>query len=478
MQKTKPQLETEERQELARNTRILLARGSFWWYCKVMFPLHYKESRPHLRELCNEMQAFAESDERIMVINAPPRHYKSFTATAFTQWWLGNHPSKKIMTGSYNATLSETFSKQVRNVIDTQKLDATKIIYSDIFPEVRIKRGDGASERWALQGQHATYLSTSPMGTATGFGCDLMIIDDLIKSAYEANNSGILEKQWKWFTDTMITRLEGDRKLILVMTRWHSKDLAGRAIKHFEEEGKKIRLITFKAHLGEGRMLCDSILSYPDYLENIRLIGAEIASANYQQEPIDIRGKLYSHFKTYEKLPVDEVGNSLFEGIYCYVDTADEGSDYLCAITYGEYHNEAYILDVYYTKAPMEETEQELARRLTEFHVGKVYIESNNGGRGFARNIVRILDEVIRNYYTVVKWFTQTRNKNSRILTTATWVMEHIYYPVNWKDKWSEYFETMNTYQREGHNEHDDAQDCTTGVAEYCSKNKGGVVTV
>ena len=146
------------------------------------------------------------------------------------------------MIGSYNETLSETFSKDVRNRIDTQTLDPRVIVYKDIFPDVRIKKGDGAVTRWSLEGQHASYLSTSPTGTATGFGADYLIIDDLIKSALEANNANVLQGHWDWFTNTMLSRLEEGGKIIVIMTRWHTQDLSGRILKEYAN--KKIRHIT------------------------------------------------------------------------------------------------------------------------------------------------------------------------------------------------------------------------------------------
>ena len=99
---------------------------------------------------------------------------------------------------------------------------------------------------WSLEGGYNNYLATSPTGTATGFGCDLMIIDDLIKSALEANNESVLDKQWDWFTNTMLSRLEEGGKIIIIMTRWASGDLAGRALENFSEEGKKVRHIVMK----------------------------------------------------------------------------------------------------------------------------------------------------------------------------------------------------------------------------------------
>lgn len=457
-----------DREKIIQGAKIELARREFFFYCNLKAPDFYKEDRAYLVELCNEFQEFIQSDEKVMIVNEPPRHGKSRTAGLLVEWVLGNDQTAKIMTGSYNETLSTMFSKNVRNDIQEVKADQYKPVFSDVFPGVSIKRGDGAMNLWSLEGGYNNYLATSPTGTATGFGASLLIIDDLIKTAEEAHNETVKEKHWTWFTDTMLSRLEEGGKIIIIMTRWASDDLAGRALEHYQERGTKVRHITMKALLDEDthEMLCPEVLSYQSYMDKIAAMGEDIASANYQQEPIDLKGRLYTSFKTYDRLPVDEQGNSLFEGIYSYTDTADEGTDYLCTIIWGVYMREAYVLDAYYTQQGMEVTEPEVARRFKEFAVNRARIESNNGGSGFARNVKRISEEQLKNYVTIIKWFHQSKNKKARILSNATWVMEHVLYPANWMYKWPEYYKAMVRYQREGENKHDDAQDCTTGVAE------------
>ena len=451
---------------LIRGAKIELARREFFFYCNVKAPDFYKEDRQYLLDLCNAFQDFIQSDDEVMIVNEPPRHGKSRTAGLLVEWVLGNDQTAKIMTGSYNETLSTMFSKNVRNDIMEEKADENRIVFSDIFPGVRIKRGDGAMNLWSLEGGYNNYLATSPPGPATGFGASLLIIDDLIKNAEEANNELTKEKHWSWFTDTMLSRLEEGGKIIIIMTRWASDDLAGRALEHFKESGAKVRHISMKALQDDGTMLCSEVLSRKSYEAKIKAMGADIASANYQQEPIDLKGRLYASFKTYEKLPEDSNGNSLLEGIYSYTDTADEGDDFLCTIIWGVCLKEAYVLDVYYTKAGMEITEPETARRFYQFKVNRARIESNNGGSGFARNVLRILSEAFESNYTEVKWFHQSKNKKARILSNATWIMNHVHYPVNWRDKWPEYYNAMVKYQREGDNRHDDGPDATTGVAE------------
>lgn len=465
-----------DRETIIQGAKIELARREFFFYCNLKAPDFYKEDRKYLVDLCKEFEGFLTSDEDVMIVNEPPRHGKSRTAGLFVEWVLGNDPTKKIMTGSYNEMLSTMFSKNVRNDIQEEKADQSKVVFSDIFPGVQIKCGDGAMNLWSLEGGYNNYLATSPTGTATGFGCDIMIIDDLIKSALEANNAKVLEDQWGWFTDTMLSRLEEGGKIIVIMTRWHSDDLAGRVLKWCKEKGKKYRHISMKALVNKEthEMLCSEVLSYESYQDKISAMGADIASANYQQEPIDLKGQLYTSFKTYEDVPRDKSGKPLFTAVRSYTDTADEGSDWLCSIVYGVYNKEAYVLDIIYTKEPMEVTEGLVAAQLYQHQVSLAKIESNNGGKGFARAVKRILKEKYGSNRTKVKWFHQSQNKVARILSNSTWVMDHIYFPANWKDRWPDYHEDMNKYQREGKNAHDDGPDATTGVAENIEK-AGGV---
>lgn len=455
---------------IIKQAKLELARREFFYYCHLMAPDFYKSDREYLVTLCNELQSFFDSNEHnVLIMNMPPRHGKSRTAQLFVQWILGNDPTQKIMTGSYNETLSTMFAKNVRNAIQEQKADEDIVVYRDIFPSRAIKRGDSTMSLWSLAGQFNSYLATSPGGTATGFGCSLMIVDDIIKNAEEAYNANVKEQHWEWFTNTMLSRLEENGKIILIMTRWASDDLAGRAISHFKHDTKfKPKIITMKALQDDGHMLCDEVLSYDSYLAKKRAMGEDIASANYQQEPIDLKGCLYTTLKTYGSPPVNDCGQSLFTEIKNYTDTADEGEDYLCSICYGVYNKEAYILDVLYTKKGMEITEPATAGMLVRNKVNNADIESNNGGRGFARSVSTILRNQYQDSKCIIRPFHQSKNKKARILSNSTWVMEHIYFPMNWRDKWPEFYEAVTKYQREGKNKHDDAPDALTGIAERC----------
>lgn len=450
--------------ELMLQFKYELARREFFYYCHLQAPDFYKKEREYLVHLCDEIQNFYEDPkQKVLIMNMPPRHGKSRTAQMAVKWILGKNPVEKVMTGSYNTTLSTTFAKNVRNDIQEVKADKNRVVYTDIFPNVRIKRGDASMDMWSLEGGYNSYLATSPSGTATGFGASILIIDDIIKNAEEAYNENTKAKHWDWFTNTMLSRLEEGGKIIIIMTRWASDDLAGRAIEHF---GDRAKVITMKALQDDGTMLCDDVLSYESYQEKCRAMGEDIASANYQQIPIDLKGCLYSELKTYEHIPCNEAGEPLFTQIKNYTDTADTGEDWLASITYGIYNKEAYILDVVFTKAAMEQTEPAVADMLYRNRVNVADFESNNGGRGFARQVTRLLRDEYTSNYTKVVAFHQSKNKEARILSNATWVMEHIYFPINWADKWPDFYKAITRYQREGKNEHDDAPDALTGIAE------------
>lgn len=366
--------------KIALGAKLELVKRYFFDYCHLIMPSFYKPDRDYLVSICGEFQSFLNDDEHdVLVLNMPPRHGKSLTLGRFVEWILGNDHSKKIMTGSYNETLSTVFSKNVRNTIQEVKADKDMIVYSDIF-DAKIKYGDGAMNLWSLEDGYNNYLATSPTGTATGFGADIIIIDDVIKNADEANNAAVLDKHWEWFVNTMLSRLESNGKIIINMTRWHSNDLAGRALKELPLSGYKVKHINFQAYDEKNdRMLCEDVLSYEDYLRKAKTMGADIASANYQQEPIDIKGRLYGEFKTYSN-------RSAYKKIWHYCDTADTGKDYLCSIVWGEtldgYQD---VLDVIYTQQPMEYTESAVANQLINFKVNTSRIERNNGGRSFAR---------------------------------------------------------------------------------------------
>jgi predicted phage terminase large subunit-like protein len=476
-------------EELALAKRMLaMDEGAkdFWVYCKLKDPLFYRDDRPHLRILCETLQAFFErrlirSDGWIytkLMINMPPRHGKTRTLTNFCQWVFGRDKKQRVIAASYNDGTAGDFSKWTRDGITEVRHTKAGYVFSDFFPNVRLRQGSGGYAKWALEGEHFNYLGAGLSGELTSKGASILIADDLIKGITDALNENECERVWRDYTQTFLSRGEsetGQTPLeVMCMTPWIYTDPCGRIVSS-DDAINWYRLCMPAYDELTGKMLCESILSYERYkdLEH-RAAVKEVFYANYQMEFIDIKGALYPNLKTYDKLPVDDSGRSVVEGVKNRTDTADEGDDFLCSVNYAVYKGDAYVLDVLYTKDGMEVTEPQTAKFLFDGKVNVANIESNNGGRGFARNVERILREKFNSNKTVVRWFHQSLNKRSRIMTNAAWVQEHIYFPLNWKDRWPEFHKAMTRYLKEAKNKHDDAPDCITGIAEDVGGVGGG----
>lgn len=345
-------------------------------------------------------------------------------------------------------------------------------MFSDIFPNVKIAQGNASYRQWALEGQFFSYKGAGIGGSVTGRGGNILVVDDPVKNAEEAFNENALDKQWQWFTGTFLSRQEQkDHSIkIINMTRWSKKDLCGRILDGPEADEWFVLLMPVEDE--EGNMLCPDLLSKKRLESFKKTMDEAVLNANYYQKPVDLKGKLYKSFKTYEELPKDADGNNLFEKIIAYVDTADTGEDYLCVPIAGVYQGELYMLDVLYTKEGMETTEPQTANILVRNGVTVAKFESNNGGRSFARNVERLIWERHNTRKVKVEWMHQSKNKQARILSNSVFVMDHIYFPTNWKAKWPEYYKAMTEYQKEGKNKHDDAPDATTGLVEMMDRKE------
>lgn len=457
-----------------REVRCELSRRSLWEFCRLLSPDFYKEDRVYLKTLCDTLQALYEgrliddngNKYKNLILEIPPRHGKSRTLTNFSAWILGKDHTNRIITASFNDDLAQDFSRFTRDIIAEEKNVPEQFIFSDIF-NAKIKKGDAALNKWALDGQFFNYKGCGIGGSITGKGGNVIIIDDPVKGAEVAYNERALEKIWLWYTGTLIQRAESAIK-ILCMTPWAKGDLGGRLQ---AVQPRKWFVLSLPA-LKDDEMLCSEILSREEY-DEMKIIGDEnIISANYDMVRLDVKGRLYTEFKTYDEMPEATEGN------VGYTDTADEGADYLCSIHGKKKNGRIYITDVVYTQDPQEKTEPLLAQVIKGNDTRDQMIESNNGGRGFARAVQRLLDE--QGTRCSVRWFHQSQNKKARILTNAAMVQEYVLFPEDWSIRWKEFYIALMSYQKEGKNKHDDAPDALTGLVEkfgYTS-NKAAAATV
>lgn len=462
----------------ARERNLAAGRKNLRRFCNLRKPDFYKPQRTYQDLLCNTLQAAYEKrllsektgkPVKYLIINLPPGFGKSYTLANFVNWAYGQDVKNKVITVSYNGIIAPEFSRTAKEMITEEETEGEDSYTTrSFFPGLRVKYGDSSVMKWSLEGSYTSYLATSFDGTLTGMRGNIIIIDDPIKSAEEAVNDAVKEKHWNFFKNTLSSRMLPGALCIIVLTRWATDDLAGRVLEKFPDQCYELKIPALTEDSPAGVSTCEDLYPTEDLQQKRETLDEEIWGANYMQVPVDKKGSLYGAFKTYDAVDPDR-----FEKVLNYTDTADEGSDSLCSISGGQIGRYGYVTDIYYTDAPMEVTEPETARRLQLAGVRECLIESNNGGRGFARNVIRHLQE-LRCFKCSVTWFHQGKNKRTRILTNASNVMDQVIMPQDWQERWPEFAKHVKRYQRKGKNDHDDAEDALTGFVELINGDVKG----
>lgn len=441
--------------------RIELARRYFWDFEKLLYPELFTEERKLLKDMAETLQWFVdESDKHFLVMSVPPGHYKSFTGKNFGMFLMGRDPLTRIIGVANSGDLASMFSTQIRDTILGLNVGKGGVPYPKIFPNTRIKMGFATKSKWELEGSaEPSYRSVSPGSAVTGSRADVFLIDDIIKGYLQSLNADELRKHFEFYKNTLYSRTDGENyKFIIIMQRWATNDLAGEIIKLY---GDDVVQISHKIE-ENGKMLEPSIMSRKKFEEAKRTLDPHVLKANYFQQPVDVKGRLYKEFKTYVRSELPSTATVKKN----YTDTADKGTDFLCSLNW-ELHGEmVYITDVYFSDEAMEETEPEVARMVYKGEINEATVESNNGGRGFGRNVKRIIKETYNSIKTVFIEKNQTSNKEARILSSSAWVQEHVLMPEGWANDHPEFYAQLMSYQRKGKNPHDDAPDVLAGIYE------------
>lgn len=189
----------------------------------------------HHESICEKLQAFARGKIKKLMLFVPPQHGKSELATRrLPAFMLGLNPDAKIAICSYSATIASSFNRDIQRVIDD-------IPYSDVFPETTLNANSAInpskntflrnSETFEVIGHTGFVKTVGVGGSLTGTPVDIGIIDDPFKDREEAMSDTIREKVYNWYTDVFSTRLHNDSQQLIIMTRWHQDDLAGRVLK-------------------------------------------------------------------------------------------------------------------------------------------------------------------------------------------------------------------------------------------------------
>lgn len=458
-------------EEVAERGRI-----SFEEFVKSVYP--FVEIRDFHRVYYQLLQLFAMGRIRKLMVSMPPQHGKSLaSSTLLPAYMLGLNPDLRVAIASYSATLANRFNRRVQRIIEGAE-------YGNLFPATRIKSGGKppqylrTADEVEIVGRNGSLLSVGREGSLTGNRVDCFILDDLYKDAMEANSPVVRENCWEWYTSVVRTRMHNNSQELIVFTRWHEEDLIG--VLRERERCVDLKNWADVERVGESDWLCLNFQAiktgqaneidprsegdalWPEFqnealLESKRKLDSVRFECMYQGHPVAQGGLLYGmSFGEYDVLPTDIVRRAN------YTDTADMGDDYLCSMSYVvDTDGVVYIVDVVYSREPMEQTEQLVADMLVRSQTRTAMVESNNGGRGFARAVQRLSPRV------KVEWFHQSGNKEARILSHSATALHTIRFPRGWAQRWPELYAHLSTYRRDfKSNRWHDAADVVTGIVE------------
>jgi predicted phage terminase large subunit-like protein len=290
------------------------------------------EAGAHHRQFAEALERVERGECKRLMVFAPPRHTKSeIVSRRFPAWYIGKNPDKQIITSSYAQELASDFGRSVRNIIETGE-------FRSIFGNVELAQDSAAANRWHTSAG-GSYIAAGVGGAITGRGAHLLVIDDPVKNREDADSETYRDRVWDWYRSTAFTRLMPGGAVVLVMTRWHDDDLAGRLLEH---EGDQWEVVTLQA-MTDGKAL------WPEWydveaLDKIRAtVGPREWSALYQQMPTPDEG---DYFKREWVQYYDDVPKHLrIYGASDYAVTAN-GGDYTVHGVIGiDPDDNMYVLD-------------------------------------------------------------------------------------------------------------------------------------
>jgi predicted phage terminase large subunit-like protein len=292
--------------------------------------------------LITKLEAVARGEIERLAVFMPPGSAKStYASILFPPWAMAQIPSALFLAASHTTELAERWGRRVRNLISENR----SILSLDPVED------NQAAGRWALK-SGGEYMAAGAMTGIAGFRALFGLIDDPIRSRQDAESLLIRDRLWDWYLNDFRPRLVPKARQILIQTRWHEDDLAGRCLNHQHWEVLSLPAIA-KQDDQLGREVGQPLWGDDDYGYGEQLLSLKdttpprVWSALYQQEPTPDEG---DYFKEEWLVPIDIMPNYKFLRIYGGSDYAvtQDGGDYTVHVVFGVDHlNNLYLLDVW-----------------------------------------------------------------------------------------------------------------------------------
>ena len=303
------------------------------------------------KDICNRLEQFSkdvvEKKSPRLMLFMPPRHGKSTLASiAFPAWHLGRNPDHEFISCSYSGSLAMGFSRKVRQLL-------REPTYKTAF-KTRLDPDSQSAEAWLTTGGGG-FVAAGVGGGITGKGAHILVIDDPVKNREDAESQNNRDANWDWYTSTAYTRLAPGGGVLVILTRWHDDDLAGRLLKASSEGGDEWEVVRYPAIAEEDeafREAGDAL--HPDRydVESLKRIQKAVGprdwSALYQQNPVADDGDYFSRdmiqYFNHDEIDLDRMR------FYCAWDLAigkRDRNDYTVGMVAGiDEYDQLFIVDV------------------------------------------------------------------------------------------------------------------------------------
>jgi predicted phage terminase large subunit-like protein len=341
----------------------------------------------HHAIMADAFERVANGQLKRLIINMPPRHTKSeFASYLFPAWFLGKYPEKKIIQTAHTAELAVGFGRKVRNLIDQED-------FQEVFPGIELSSDSKAAGRWNTN-KKGDYFAIGVGGAVTGKGADVLIIDDPHseqEAAIGAYNPEVYDKVYEWYTSGPRQRLQPGGSIIVVMTRWSTRDLTGQIIKSATQRdgADEWEVIEFPAIMPSGDPL------WPEFWpkEQLESLKAELPvskwSAQYQQDPTSEEGALIKREWwrewEYESPPPCEAIIQSWDTAFLKTQRAD----YSACTTWGVFNHpndqgetvpNLILLDAYKEKLEFPELKRAAYEKYWEYEPDQMIVEAKAAG--------------------------------------------------------------------------------------------------
>jgi len=436
-------------EDISRAVLRQAARKNFWLFCVYYDYEFFYIKRPFLYVVALAFQDIFDRKIITLSVSMPPRAGKSYITSLFCAWVLGREPEQSIMRNSVTSTLFRKFSYDVREVLKSMK-------FKEVFPDVELSGDKQSIDGWnTTKAVQVSYFGNGVGGTIIGFGASrIALTDDLYRGHEDALSETINESTHQWYNSAHKSRVEKGCAMIDIGTRWSLKDVIGKnsEAKYYDRE------LIIPAII-DGVSFCEDVKTTAEYIKLRSETNSIIWESEYMQNPIEMEGVFMPFNKIKRYTDVTGEGVNLI-----YIDPADEGTDHFAALIGRLIGNNFYVTDAVFNLENLTTNEEVIKEKLLVHKIDQCFIEANNFGAYFIRNIRKESPHVP---VTAIK---NTTNKLGRILAQSGFILEFFLFPEKPNEQLTKFMRQMSSVSADSKS-NDDAADATAGIAAAIRRN-------